>query len=55
MGSSLDSTTGANNEWQAHKGAVWDVCWGHPAFGQVLATAGAGEFVYFARNMICDV
>jgi len=46
MGSSLDSSSsgGANNEWQAHKGAVWDVCWGHPEFGQVLATAGAGEF-----------
>lgn len=45
IGSGLDNgSSGMNNEWQAHKGAVWDVCWGHPEFGQVLATAGGGGF-----------
>ena len=45
IGSGLDNgSSGMNNEWQAHKGAVWDVCWGHPEFGQVLATAGDGGF-----------
>ena len=58
MGSSLDNSSGGtNNEWQAHKGAVWDVCWGHPEFGQVLATAGAGEsccyFIFDVYFVVC--
>jgi hypothetical protein len=31
------------NEWVAARGAVRRVCWSHPEFGQLLATAGAGE------------
>jgi WD40 repeat protein len=31
------------NEWQAHRGPVNRISWAHPEFGQLLATAGAGE------------
>ena len=36
---------GTTNEWQAHKGAVHRISWAHPEFGQLLATAGAGEYL----------
>ncbi|EED86731.1 predicted protein, partial [Thalassiosira pseudonana CCMP1335] len=35
---------GTTNEWQAHRGAVHRISWAHPEFGQLLATAGAGEY-----------
>ena len=28
-------------EWQAHRGSVACVCWGHPEFGSLLATCGS--------------
>jgi hypothetical protein len=31
------------NEWVAARGAVRRISWSHPEFGQLLATAGAGE------------
>ncbi len=34
---------GKANEWVAARGAVRRVCWSHPEFGQLLATAGAGK------------
>lgn len=39
------SNSGSNNtnEWQAHRGPVHKISWAHPEFGQLLATAGAGE------------
>lgn len=48
-GAGTPSTSGASgggsttNEWQAHRGAVHRISWAHPEFGQLLATAGAGE------------
>ena len=38
------SWTCRGNEWQAHKGPVKCVDWAHPEFGQLIATAGSGEF-----------
>ena len=28
-------------QWQAHRGAVTSICWAHPEFGSLLATAGS--------------
>eukprot|EP00986_Skeletonema_menzelii_P010965 scaffold5488_cov157-Skeletonema_menzelii.AAC.2 len=36
---------GKPNEWVAARGAVRRVCWSHPEFGQLLATAGADHSV----------
>eukprot|EP00574_Skeletonema_japonicum_P010678 CAMPEP_0201714662 /NCGR_PEP_ID=MMETSP0593-20130828/1044_1 /ASSEMBLY_ACC=CAM_ASM_000672 /TAXON_ID=267983 /ORGANISM="Skeletonema japonicum, Strain CCMP2506" /LENGTH=418 /DNA_ID=CAMNT_0048203957 /DNA_START=20 /DNA_END=1276 /DNA_ORIENTATION=- len=36
---------GKANEWVAARGAVRRVCWSHPEFGQLLATAGADHSV----------
>lgn len=43
--SALGAGGGSNttNEWKAHRGPVHAVSWAHPEFGQLLATAGAGE------------
>ncbi len=32
-------------EWRAHKGVVWRLCWSHPEFGSVLASASADKSV----------
>jgi WD40 repeat protein len=39
-----DSNTN-KNEWQAHRGPVNRISWAHPEFGQLIATAGAGELI----------
>ena len=39
-----DGCTTTTNEWQAHRGAVHRISWAHPEFGQLLATAGSGEW-----------
>jgi WD40 repeat protein len=36
------------NEWQAHRGPVNRISWAHPEFGQLLATAGAGEWKWIS-------
>lgn len=30
-------------QWQAHKGSVTSLCWAHPEFGSLLATAGSDQ------------
>lgn len=32
------------SEWKAHLGAVTSLSWGHPEFGQILATSGSDGF-----------
>ena len=48
-GNANNNNAGANsgnnvNEWQAHRGPVNRISWAHPEFGQLIATAGAGEW-----------
>ena len=38
-----DANVVKHNEWQAHRGPVHKISWAHPEFGQLIATAGAGE------------
>ena len=47
MSGELSGSSGGSkpNEWVAARGAVRRVCWSHPEFGQLLATAGAGEYL----------
>lgn len=44
-----------NNEWQAHRGPVHRISWAHPEFGQLIATAGAGELVFFVSCKMCII
>ena len=46
MSGELGGTGNNKNEWVAARGAVRRVSWSHPEFGQLLATAGAGEFAF---------
>ena len=46
-----NSNNGHVNEWQAHRGPVNRISWAHPEFGQLLATAGAGEW---KKPIRCD-
>ena len=43
------------NEWVAARGAVRRVCWSHPEFGQLLATAGAGEYEIVMMDLVLMV
>ena len=44
-----------NNEWQAHRGPVHRISWAHREFGQLIATAGAGEnFISSLCNELCS-
>mmetsp|Transcript_8025 Transcript_8025/g.15118 ORF Transcript_8025/g.15118 Transcript_8025/m.15118 type:complete len:359 (-) Transcript_8025:18-1094(-) len=38
------SSEGGATEWKAHLGAVTSLSWGHPEFGQLLATSGSDGF-----------
>jgi nucleoporin SEH1 len=47
LGTNTNGNSINKNEWVAARGAVRRVCWSHPEFGQLLATAGAGTFYCF--------
>lgn len=49
LGSGTGGGGSNKNEWVAARGAVRRVCWSHPEFGQLLATAGAGELNVFVH------
>lgn len=56
MSGELGGSGNNKNEWVAARGAVRRVCWSHPEFGQLLATAGAGELLCEEKKkngMIC--
>ena len=43
LGGRGNGSSGNTNEWQAHRGPVHSISWAHPEFGQLIASAGAGE------------